>query len=258
MIFSAIDHKIRQAFSNAAMQYDVLASLQREIGRELVKKIEPLESARWILDVGMGTGWMTNRLSNLFPDAKVVGADAAFGMIEQSRKKYDGLNVLQADGRMLPFRSAAFDIVISNLAYQWIPDLSQAFAENARLLKENGVFCATIFGHETLKELFAAFEAVKGEKLSIRRLAGREEIERALQAADFKDIAIETETIKAHFPDMLSLIKWLKDIGANVLPKNGFIGKELMLEANNYYDKNFRERLGIISTFEVIWVKARK
>lgn len=258
MIFSAIDQKIRQAFSSAAMQYDILASLQREIGRELVKKIDTLADARAILDVGMGTGWMTNRLTNLFPDARVVGVDAAWGMIEQARKKYEGICPVQADARMLPLKSAAFDIVISNLAYQWVPQLPEAFAQAARVLKKDGIFCATIFGYETLKELFASLAAVKGEKVAIRRLAGCPQIEQALKSAGFKHITIETETIKTHFPDMLSLVKWLKDIGANVLPKNGFVGKELMLEANEHYDQNFRERLGIVATFEVIWVKAQR
>ena len=55
--------KIRKAFSEAADQYDILASLQREIGRELIKKIVRLPTgmpeARCILDVGCGTGYLT-------------------------------------------------------------------------------------------------------------------------------------------------------------------------------------------------------
>ncbi len=257
MIFSAIDQRIRRAFSDAATQYDVLSSLQKEIGRELVKRIDHLEHARYILDIGMGTGWMTNRLSNLFPDAKVAGIDCALGMIEQARKKYEGLRAVQADARMLPFTDAQFDIVISNLSYQWVGGLTKAFGEAGRVLKKNGVLCLTMFGRETLKELFVSLEAVKGDKFTVERLAGKEEIESALRQCDFRDIILETETIKTHFPDMFSLMKWLKDIGANVLPKNGFIGKELMREAGEYYDKNFREHLGIVSTFEVVWIKAK-
>ena len=39
MILDAIDKKIRQAFSSAAMQYDILSSMQKEIGRELVEEL---------------------------------------------------------------------------------------------------------------------------------------------------------------------------------------------------------------------------
>ncbi len=258
MIFTAIDKKIRQAFSNAAMQYDVLASLQKEIGRELVKKIHSLDGARLILDVGIGTGWMTNRLSNLFPDAKVLGIDCALGMIEEACKKYEGLHAIQADARALPFKGKIFDVVISNLAYQWVTDLEKAFAESHRLLKRQGTLCLTMFGRETLKELFVSFEAVKGEDFLIHRLADRDMIEAALKSSQFQNIEIEMEVMKVHFPDMLSLVKWLKDIGANLLPKNGFVGKELMLEASEFYRKNFSDRFGIVATFEVVWVKAQR
>ena len=258
MIFSLIDKKLRKAFSDADMQYDVLASLQKEIGRELVKKIESLEDSRYILDAGMGTGWMTHRLSNLFPEAKVIGLDAAWGMIEQACKKYEGLRTTQADARQLPFKKEIFDVVISNLAYQWMIDLEKAFAEVHHALKDNGVFCLTMFGRETLSELFTAIDAVEGKNFLIERLAGREEIENALKKTNFCHVDIETEMIKVHFPDMLALMKWLKDIGANILPKNGFIGKEVMFEASEFYKKNFSDRLGIIATFEVIWIKTQK
>ncbi len=258
MIFTAIDKKIRQAFSDAAMQYDVLTSLQKEIGRELVKKIEGHEEARYILDVGMGTGWMTNRLANLFPDAKVVGIDCAIGMLEQARKKYEGLQVIQADARQLPFKAGTFDIVISNLAYQWVGDLAKAFCESHRLLNKNGSLCLTMFGRETLQELFASLDSVKGEKVLARRLASREIIEAVLKKSGFYNIEIDAEMIKVHFPDMIALVKWLKDIGANVLPKDNFIGKELMFQAQEFYQNNFSDRLGIIATFEIVWIKAKK
>lgn len=258
MIFTAIDKRIRRAFSNAAMQYDVLASLQKEIGRELVKKIGSLDEARTVLDVGMGTGWMTDRLASLCSDGLVIGVDPALGMLDTACKKYENLCAIGADARALPFKEHTFDIVTSNLAYQWVNDLAKAFEESHRLLKPNGIFCLTMFGQETLRELFDSLEAVKGEKLFIQRLASLTDIEKALAQASFREVHLEKETIKVHFPDMLTLIKWLKDIGANILPKNGFIGKELLFEADGFYKKNFSDPLGITATFEVVWIKAKK
>ena len=61
-----IDQRIRNAFSDASIQYDVLTGMHKEIGRELVDKIKDHEPAQYILDVGMGTGWLTNRLTYFF------------------------------------------------------------------------------------------------------------------------------------------------------------------------------------------------
>src|SRR5262245_13370989 len=107
-----IDKKIRGAFSNAAMQYDVLTSLHKEIGRDLLKKAgnglkpfptkdnvipSPAEPER-ILDVGMGTGWLTNRITHYFPGSIVVGLDFAPGMIEVAGDQNDeGFKIIQAD-----------------------------------------------------------------------------------------------------------------------------------------------------------------
>jgi malonyl-CoA O-methyltransferase len=213
---------------------------------------------RYVLDVGMGTGWMTHRLANLFSEAKVVGIDFAFGMLEAAGKKYEGLKMLQADARALPFAANKFDIVISNLAYQWVGDLEKAFQESHRVLTENGTFCITLFGYETLKELFSSFNAVTKEKFEVRRLASSADIEKALHKNGFQKVEVSTEIIKVHFQDMFTLVKWLKDIGANVLPRNQFIGKEAMLEASEFYQNNFSEHLGVVATFEVVWVKAQK
>ena len=81
-----IDQKIRKAFSDAAVQYDVLTGLHKEIGRELIHKVKERECQR-ILDVGMGTGWLTNRLTYFFPESNVVGIDFASGMIEMAKQK---------------------------------------------------------------------------------------------------------------------------------------------------------------------------
>lgn len=53
----ALDKKqIRQSFANAAQSYDAMATLQRQVGRELIARLSlPHESL--VLDVGCGTGF---------------------------------------------------------------------------------------------------------------------------------------------------------------------------------------------------------
>ena len=97
MILDFIDQKIRKAFSDAAMQYDILAGLHKEIGRELIKKNISRENTNTILDVGMGTGWLTGKLSFYFPESKVVGIDFAPGMIKAAKDSEHTFTMIQAD-----------------------------------------------------------------------------------------------------------------------------------------------------------------
>ncbi len=265
MILKSIDQRIRRAFSDSALQYEALTSLHKEIGRELIHKIPANGSFLKILDVGMGTGWFTNRLKNIFPDSLVVGLDFADGMIETTRQYQEDFKVIQAHARALPFKEASFALIVSNLAYQWIGDHPLAFRRSYEVLEKDGIFSFTMFGHETFKELFEALENSIEKKFSkerpdfpVRRLAKCEHIEAALQSVGFLDVHVDFERIKVRFPDMMGLIQWTKNIGANNLEKNIYIGKDLLLRANDYYNEHFKDSFGITATFEVVWASGRK
>ncbi len=269
-----IDKKIRQAFSDAALHYDVLASLQKEIGRDLLARLRSVENQLFIdekigqreiaiLDIGMGTGWLTKRLADFFVDAKVYGLDFASGMVEIAKGKYDEFHIIQANACALPFKEKSFDLIISNLTYQWIMDLPKAFDQAYHQLKPEGHFYFTLFGGETCQELFVSLEKtakdnVFDQQLFMKRLGRRDQVRKALEGSGFKDIKIDYERIKTRFPDMLSLVKWLKDIGANTLDRDFFVGKDWLNRANDHYNQTFRDHLGVFATFEVIWVKASK
>ncbi len=258
-MFNLIDQKIRKAFSNAAMQYDVLTGLHKEIGRELIARVALRDNCSAVLDVGMGPGWLTNRLTRVFENAGTVGVDFSLGMIGEAKKKEGSFKIVQAHAENLPFKDSTFDVVVSNLAYQWVDDLLRAFKQCYLVLKDDGLFCCTLFGRNTFEELFISLESATDRNvLPIDRLTGQEEISRAVCEAGFSDIKINSELIKARFPGMMALLKWIKDIGANALPRDFFVGKELLSRANEYYEQNFRDRLGVIVTFEVIWVEVKR
>lgn len=252
-----IDNKIRKAFSNAAFQYDILSSLHKEIGRELAKKVIDNDQCASILDIGMGTGWLTKKIAFYFPESRVIGIDFADGMVEYANKDRDGFDIIQADALKMPFQSESFDIIVSNLAFQWIADLPKAFSHCYNCLTDNGKIFITMFGYETFRELFESLENGK-QSFSIKRLEKKERVAEILEKSDFKNIHLDYERIKVHFPNMNDLVKWIKDIGANTLPKELYVGKELLAQANEYYDEHFRDRFGIYATFEVIWIEANK
>lgn len=261
MLLKIIDDKIRRAFSDAAVQYDVLTGLHREIGRELLAKAAAHEGSGPILDVGIGTGWFTGRLKNHFPDARVVGIDFAAGMVDMAGTREKECAILQADARQMPFKKNTFDMIASNLAYQWVGDLPEAFANCHAILKSEGKLHLTMFGYSTFRELFESLEKTRDTAkggVALKRLADREQVSGALVKAGFRDVNVEEEHIKVHFRDMLDLVKWIKDIGANALMGDVFIGRDWLNRANAYYSRTFGDRWGVGATFEVIWVAARK
>ncbi len=261
MLLNDIDRKIRRAFSNSAMQYESFSSLQKEIGRELVKKISDCEKGERILDIGAGTGRLANRISFLFPDALVCAMDFAPGMLKVAKEKYETLKILQAQAAALPFQPRTFDIVVSNLMYQWIEDLDKSFEQVHAVLKNQGVFCFTMFGQQTLKELFEALEATAGKTaggLRFRRLADGLTVHRSLEDRGFQIIDENCEIIKTHFNDLFDLVSWLKSTGANTGRQSFFVGKDHLQRANEYYKNHFQDPWGVTASFEVLWLKGIK
>ncbi len=252
--------RIQNAFSKAAPRYDELATLQQVVGLRFLSQLES-ENPRRILDIGMGTGWFTENLLANSPSANVVGIDFAPGMIKSAKDKQGKFSIAQADAKNLPFRQESFDLVVSNLAYQWVADLDSAFSETFRALQKGGVFYLTAFGQRSLHELFTAFDSTADNRpkdLPLARLPSKEDFANALVKAGFENLHVVSENFKAHFADVPSLLRWLKDIGANNFGQGIFLGKEHLLKMNQFYKNNFSDKDKIVATFEVIWVKARK
>ncbi len=254
-MWQTLTNNIRRAFSESADQYDILTSLHKEIGRELVKK-HVKHQATTVLDVGCGTGYVANKAKFFYPDSRIIGLDIAEGMLTKAQETHEGIAIdwLQADAQQLPFKAGSIDIIFSNLAYQWAQDLPAAFKDARRVLSPKGLMAITMFGQRTCEELFFSLE--KTGINHIRRLASVEQCREALQAAGFDSATVDYELIKIQFKDMWELLNWLKAIGANQLPKEGTIGKNQLMQAGEYYQNHFQYHHGICATFEVIWIKA--
>jgi SAM-dependent methyltransferase len=95
-----------------------------------------------VLDLGCGTGEITERLAEMFPDAAFLGVDleqahliraasrcARFG----SRVRFE-----VADALALPYADATFDLVVSRHVVQAVSDPQRMYAEMCRVLKRNG------------------------------------------------------------------------------------------------------------------------
>jgi len=94
-----------------------------------------------ILDLGCGTGQLTERLVNTFPESEVVGVDLSNGMIERAKERasaIDSASFVRADALRLPFVDGAFDVVTCTESFHWYADQEAAAAELARLIAPRG------------------------------------------------------------------------------------------------------------------------
>lgn len=257
--------KLRKIFSRIAKEYDAYAFLQKRIGQQLLSRIcQEAVDPEFILDIGMGTGWLTKRLSLLYPQSHIFGIDFAEGMVCFAARDKARYFLSIADAESLPFKTGSFELAISNLAYQWVNRLTLAFAEVRRVLKKDGRFYLTCFGKKTLVELKNSLSEALNQKplkrifIPNNSLPSQELIYESLLELGFTNIKINSYIEKEFFDDIFALVEWLKKIGANQLAQPTFIGKNIWEQANRIYLSNYRENTKAFASFEVIWAEGLK
>jgi ubiquinone/menaquinone biosynthesis C-methylase UbiE len=101
-----------------------------------------------LLDVPVGTGLFTAEKYRAMKNAKITALDYSQDMLEQARRRFDGLSnvaCVQGDVGKLPFADGDFDAVLSMNGFHAFPDKKAAFSETVRALKNGGAFLATFY-----------------------------------------------------------------------------------------------------------------
>lgn len=116
-----------------------------------------------VLDLGCGTGQLTRRLTEQFPDAEVVGIDYSVGMLAEAGNRVGNrANLVRADAQYLPCRSASADVVVCTESFHWYSDQRRALEEIAAVLRPGGqlviasIAAVTDVGESAVRRLSAA------------------------------------------------------------------------------------------------------
>ncbi len=120
------------------LQRSIFAPVQKTV-MEMAAREVPRPVA--ILDVGCGTGRLLRFAESRFPEARLVGVDAALGMVKQaeaSRPPGSEARFQQSHAEDLPFGDAEFDLVFSTLTFHHWHDQARGIAEVARVLAPGG------------------------------------------------------------------------------------------------------------------------
>lgn len=93
-----------------------------------------------MLDAGCGSGWLTLVLSHFGP---VVGVDITPLILANARRRSPAVDFVAADGRAFPFKSGAFDVVISQEVLEHIVEQTTYVQNIARCLRPGGYLLLT-------------------------------------------------------------------------------------------------------------------
>ena len=227
------------------------------------------EPPQRVLDLGCGTGRASIAMQKRWPKAHVVSLDLALPMLQQARAASKRSrawlsnpfarvpHAVCADARALPLAESSVDVLFSNLCVQWVEDLDGLFAGFRRVLKPHGLLLVSTFGPETLWELRDAF-AHADDAPHVSPFADIAGFGDALVRAGFHQPVLDREEETTHYPDLASLMRELRAIGAtNALAsrRHTLTGRARFASAAAAYETH-RATRGLPATWETITAMA--
>lgn len=246
----SIKQRITENFSQSANRYDRNAAVQRLIGEQLIKDLQTqhamvsLDAQGCWLDLGCGSGYFSERFANHF-EAQGLALDIAFGMLKHTSQRMPvsvNVSLLNADAEALPLASESFDLIFSNFALQWCLDLPAALSECWRVLKPGGCCGLTVPGEGSLKELQTSWAALDTFN-HVNRFYSQETLNQVVRQCLPQNVGLTlTQQVYVdRYPDLKSLLKSLKSIGANTLTgasTRGLMGKQRFARLEENYEKH--------------------
>ncbi len=177
-----------------AHSYDSSSQPQQAWATEVLERLEGIAPDATVLDVGCGTGRVTEALLALVPRGRVLAMDASAEMVALARERLGGRAEVWCEDVLDLDLDEQVDAIFSTATLHWVPDHDRLWAQLARALRPGGVLEIQCGGEGNIARVRAVIEEVSRD--SARELlgwspwvfAGPHETERRLQDAGFTGI----------------------------------------------------------------------
>jgi len=246
---------IRPNFNKAASQYNAHAALQEEVAFRLSEKLNVISIDPIVMiDLGAGTGLLSEKLSKKCPKSHLICVDFA----QQSLRANTNNHNVCANAYQLPFADKSVDFIASSLMMQWCTDLKGLFEECHRVLKPGGLMLFSTFGPDTLKELKRSWSVVDSEP-HVNSFTDMHDVGDQMLQSGFNSPIMEMETLTLTYDKAVDLMRDLKGIGAQTghNRSKSLTGKTKFSKMIEMYEA-YRQDGKLPATYEVIYGHAWK
>jgi SAM-dependent methyltransferase len=181
----------------------------RLVAREFVEWLAVPPAARW-LDIGCGTGALTETILRCASPTQVGGIDPSEGYLALARERVRDPRVRfdVGDARHLFVESARYDAVVSALVLNFIPDPPAGVAEMARVVRPGGIVAGYVWDYAGKMELMRYFwdAAVALKPEDLERDEGRRfpicqagPLKHLFEGAGLKSVEVRSIDISTNF-----------------------------------------------------------
>ena len=182
----------------------------RLAGRIFLDWLSLPSELKW-LDVGCGTGAFTEIIKQSSGASEIVAIDPSTAQVSyaQSRESAEGVQFQVADARSMPLANERFDVAVSALVLNFIPDRGKAVSEMRRVVRRGGTAAAYVWDFAgqrgTSQHLHSAVMELESPGYRPAGLNAesttQDNLKTLFEAAGLNDVITRSFEIRVTFPD---------------------------------------------------------
>jgi SAM-dependent methyltransferase len=160
------------------------------------------------LDVGCGPGALTQVLATGLGASHVAAADPSDSFVTACSERVPDADVRQASAADLPWDDATFDLVVSQLVLNFLPDAEAGVAEMLRVMRPGGMLAACTWDYAVGMTMLRTFwdaarelDPESPDEAQTMRFTTERELADVWEKAGLSDIRTRSLEVSAEYAD---------------------------------------------------------
>ncbi len=151
-------------FADGAGYEKFMGQWSRLAGKIILNWLSLNRGSKW-LDVGCGTGAFTETIQEICAPAEIIGFDPSAEQVAyaQARNAANSVKFQVADAQSIPFDDDRFDVAVSALVLNFIPEREKAVGEMRRVVRSGGIVAAYVWDFAGSKGVLQHLDSAQRE-----------------------------------------------------------------------------------------------
>jgi len=151
--------EMNDKWNDANLYESYVGRWSRLVAQEFIGWTNQNDNLRW-LDVGCGTGALTNTILKLKNPEKVTGIDPSESHIQFVKEYFRNngrTSFVVCDATNIPLKNNSIDVIASGLVLNFIGDIKKAITEFKRVCRNHGMVCGYVWDYSDKMEMMRYF-----------------------------------------------------------------------------------------------------